>query len=94
MLRRLLARTRFRAALSVAGGVAFFAFLSGRGWPWWAALPAAILLTVGVFGIMLFTLYGYIRQWHRQQRDAMWAAYKSRPCSNHAGGPKSEPSDN
>ena len=94
MLRRLLARTRFRAALSVVGGVAFFAFLTGRGWPWWAALPAAILFTVGFFGLMLFTLYGYIRQWHRQQRDAMWAAYRTRPPTTGPATPNREPNDN
>ena len=79
MLRRLLGRTSFRAALSVAGGVAFFYFLTAHGWPWWAALPAAILFTVGFFGAMLFTLYGYIRQWHKQQRDEMWRAYRLPP---------------
>ena len=83
MFKRLLGRTSFRAALSALAGAGFYVFLAGRGWPWWAALPAAILFCVALFGAMLFTLYSYIRQWRRQERDELWQAYRTKSRSSH-----------
>ncbi|MBC7289159.1 MAG: hypothetical protein H5T86_14205 [Armatimonadetes bacterium] len=88
MLRALLGRSSFRAALAAAAGAALFAFLTGHQWPWWAALPAAILFTIALFGAMLFALYSYIRKWHNAQRHLLWEAYK-----RHAAADDQSPAD-
>ncbi len=82
MLGSLLGRTRVRAALSAAAGTGFFVWLMGRGWPWWAALPAAIIFTVVVFGVMLFGLYGYLRKRQKQVALLVPGAHRAGTCGS------------
>ncbi len=61
MLRHAFARSSYRAAYSLFGGAALFAWLVSRGIPWWVALPAGILFTVAVFMVAVGALYTYTK---------------------------------
>ena len=56
---RVLFHKHSRRVLAVAVGIWVLWLLTGRGWPWWAWLPAVILTIQTVYAVLLVAVYAY-----------------------------------
>lgn len=89
-------RASRRAALAIVVGGAVLVWLTGKGWPWWASLPAAILSAVAAFMTIVALLYSYTK-WSYPRRAAMIRARMqaasglSEPCSGQTPSPSQAP---
>lgn len=77
-LLRTLGRTSFRAVYSILGGLALALWGTSRGWPWWVAVPAAILATVAVFMALISALYAYTKVSYPARAEEIRA--RTTPC--------------
>jgi membrane protein implicated in regulation of membrane protease activity len=60
--RRAFGRPALRALYGLIAGCLFGWWGMSRGWPWWLAVPAAILVAVGLFLAIVVVLYGVARR--------------------------------
>jgi len=67
---RVLFHKHSRRVLAVAVGIWVLWLLTGRGWPWWAWLPAVILTIQAVYAVLLVAVYAYHKATY-QRRAAM-----------------------
>ena len=79
MLSALLARSRTRVVVSLVAGTAAGMGLESVGWPWWAALPAAIIITVVAFMIIVALLYAHAKRSQPQRAAKLRATMIRRP---------------
>ena len=59
-----------RCAIALAVAILVGWMLIGRGWPWWAWLPAVILAAGFAYALLLMAVYGYHKATY-QRRAAM-----------------------
>jgi hypothetical protein len=71
LLAKLVARALYRALCAGVVGGLLFVWLRRAGWPWWTALPAAILAAVVLFGALLWGLYEYTKAAYRRRAAAL-----------------------
>lgn len=72
-LLRTFGRTSFRALYSVVFGVALVLWGMSRGWPWWVAVPAGILVAATVFMALVSALYAYTKLSYPARAEAIRA---------------------
>jgi len=68
---RILFRRHSRWVLAVAVGVWLAWLLTGRGWPWWAWLPAAILAAEAGYALLLVGVYAYHKATYQRRAEMM-----------------------
>lgn len=61
LVRKALGRSSWRLVYSLVGGTLFGLWGAGRGWPWWLAVPAALVMALCVFLLTLSLLYTYTK---------------------------------
>jgi membrane protein YdbS with pleckstrin-like domain len=52
-------RTRIRSAVALLAAVLLAWHLNTLGWPWWAWLPAAILMALAVYTVFVLSWFLY-----------------------------------
>ncbi len=55
--------------LAVVVGIWVVWVLAGRGWPWWAWLPAVILATQAVYAVLMVTVYAYHKATYQRRAE-------------------------
>jgi len=58
-----------RRVLAIAVGIWVLWLLTGRGWPWWAWLPAVILTIQAVYAVLLVGVYAYHKATYQQRAE-------------------------
>lgn len=89
-LLRILGRASYRAVYSILGGIALALWGMSRGWPWWVAVPAGILVAATVFVALVSALYAYTKLSYPARAEAIRA--RTNPCRT--GGAAAEPRAN
>ncbi len=72
-----------RRAIALAAATLVSWILAGRGWPWWAWLPAAILATGASYALLLMAVYGYHKATYQLRAQRM--REQLRRAENQAG---------
>ena len=68
---RILFHGHSRRGLAVVVGIGMAWLLAGRGWPWWAWLPAAILAVEAGYALLLVGVYGYHKATYQRRAEMM-----------------------
>ena len=68
---RVLFHKHSRRVLAVAVGIWVLWLLTGRGWPWWAWLPAVILTIQAVYAVLLVAVYAYHKATYQRRAEMM-----------------------
>jgi membrane protein YdbS with pleckstrin-like domain len=68
---RVLFHKHSRPVLAAAVGMWVLWLLTGRGWPWWAWLPAVILTTQAVYAVLLVGVYAYHKATYQRRAEMM-----------------------
>jgi len=68
---RVLSHRHSRRGLAVVVGICMTWLLIGRGWPWWAWLPAAILTIEAVYAVLLVSVYAYHKATYQRRAEMM-----------------------
>ena len=58
-----------RRVLAVVVGIWMTWLLAGRGWPWWAWLPAVILTIEAVYAVLLVSVYAYHKATYQRRAE-------------------------
>ena len=70
-----------RRAIALAVGILVGWMLMGRGWPWWAWLPAVILATGAGYALLLMAVYSYHKASYQLRAEMM--RQQLREADNH-----------
>jgi len=68
---RVLFHKHVRWLLAVAVGIWVAWVLTGRGWPWWAWLPAVILTIHAVYAVLVVGGYAYHKATYQRRAEMM-----------------------
>ena len=68
---RVLFHRHSRRVLAVVVGIGVAWLLTGRGWPWWAWLPAVILTIQAVYAVLLVGVYAYHKATYQRRAEMM-----------------------
>ena len=68
---RVLFHKHSRRVLAVAVGIWVLWLLTGRGWPWWAWLPAVILTIQAVYAVLMVGVYAYHKATYQRRAEMM-----------------------
>ena len=68
---RVLFHKHSRRVLAVVTGIWVLWLLTGRGWPWWAWLPAAILAGEAGYALLLVGVYAYHKATYQRRAEMM-----------------------
>ena len=66
---RVLFHKHVRWLLAVVVGIWVAWLLTGRGWPWWAWLPAVILTIQAVYAVLMVAVYIYHRATYQRRAE-------------------------
>ncbi len=66
---RILFHKHSRRVLAVVVGIGMAWLLTGRGWPWWAWLPAVILTIEAVYAVLLVGVYAYHKATYQRRAE-------------------------
>jgi len=58
-----------RRGLAIAVGIWMVWLLAGRGWPWWAWLPAVILAAGFAYALLMMAVYGYHKATYQRRAE-------------------------
>jgi len=58
-----------RRAITLAVAILVGWMLIGRGWPWWAWLPAVILAAGFAYALLLMAVYGYHKATYQRRAE-------------------------
>ncbi len=68
---RILFHRHSRRVLAVVVGIGVAWLLAGRGWPWWAWLPATILAAEAGYALLLVGVYAYHKATYQRRAEMM-----------------------
>jgi len=68
---RVLFHKHSRRVLAVVVGIWVLWLLTGRGWLWWAWLPAVILTIQAVYAVLLLAVYAYHKATYQRRAEMM-----------------------
>ena len=68
---RVLFHKHSRRVLAVAVGLWVLWLLTGRGWAWWAWLPAVILTIQAVYAVLMVGVYAYHKATYQRRAEMM-----------------------
>ena len=68
---RVLFHKHSRRVLAVVVGISVAWLLTGRGWSWWAWLPAVILTIQAVYAVLMVSVYGYHKATYQRRAEMM-----------------------
>jgi len=78
---RVLFHKHVRRLLAVVVGAWVLWVLLGRGWPWWAWLPAVILTIQVVYAVLMVGVYAYHKATYQRRAEMM--RQQLREADNH-----------